>query len=266
MSQDIVAENLAVVDAHFHSEASNEIERALDLYTDDRGSRQGGTPSRDLARCRLTCRRRRGAARAQLPRLLRCVGGPRYARATWDVYPNTPETGRLLDRAKPTYTGGILEMANARLYPYWGALTEALRTGRPQNEATRGESFFAVLQRSPTARRFLAGHDRAQHGRRNSHRSEVFLDRYRTFVDIGTAQGATPVQIALAHGHLTGGGYDLPVVAHLRALRALAKEEPREEPRRQSCSDHRSRLRKRTRYGRTLRGRRRRHRHRRRRS
>ena len=33
MSQDIVAENLAVVDAHFHSEASNEIEHALDLYT-----------------------------------------------------------------------------------------------------------------------------------------------------------------------------------------------------------------------------------------
>lgn len=35
MNQTLVAENLAVVDAHFHSEADNEVEAALDLYTDD---------------------------------------------------------------------------------------------------------------------------------------------------------------------------------------------------------------------------------------
>jgi ketosteroid isomerase-like protein len=33
--QDIVANNLAVVEAHFHSEAANEIDQALELYTDD---------------------------------------------------------------------------------------------------------------------------------------------------------------------------------------------------------------------------------------
>ena len=31
-------------------------------------------------------------------------------------YANTPETALFLDRAKPSYVGGILEMANARLY------------------------------------------------------------------------------------------------------------------------------------------------------
>ena len=36
--------------------------------------------------------------------------------------------------SKPSYVGGILEMANHRLYPFWGHLTEALRTGQPQNE------------------------------------------------------------------------------------------------------------------------------------
>ena len=36
--------------------------------------------------------------------------------------------------------------------------------------------------------------------------------RYRTFFDIGAAQGCVPVQIALTHGHLRGGGFDLPVV------------------------------------------------------
>jgi SAM-dependent methyltransferase len=35
---------------------------------------------------------------------------------------------------------------------------------------------------------------------------------YRTFVDVGAAQGALPVQVALAHPHLQGIGYDLPVV------------------------------------------------------
>ncbi len=35
-------------------------------------------------------------------------------------YSNTPETDLFLDRAKPSYMGGILEMANARLYAFWG--------------------------------------------------------------------------------------------------------------------------------------------------
>ena len=51
------------------------------------------------------------------------------------VYANTPETDLFLDRAKPTYVGGLLEMLNARLYGFWGSLSEALRTGQPQNEA-----------------------------------------------------------------------------------------------------------------------------------
>ncbi|MDP9416407.1 MAG: methyltransferase, partial [Actinomycetota bacterium] len=64
-----------------------------------------------------------------------------------DVYRNTPETDLFLDRAKPSYVGGLLEMANARLYPFWGALTEGLRTGQPQNEAKTGGDFFEVLYR-----------------------------------------------------------------------------------------------------------------------
>src|SRR5512134_540325 len=54
------------------------------------------------------------------------------------VYHNTPATDLFLDRRKASYLGGILEMANARLYGFWGSLTEALRTGTPQNEAKSG--------------------------------------------------------------------------------------------------------------------------------
>jgi ketosteroid isomerase-like protein len=35
MKKDLLAENLATVEAHFHSEALNEVEKALELYTDD---------------------------------------------------------------------------------------------------------------------------------------------------------------------------------------------------------------------------------------
>jgi hypothetical protein len=62
-----------------------------------------------------------------------------------DYYANTPTTDCFLDRRKPAYVGGMLEMANARLYSFWGALTEALRTGEPQNEVKQGRDLFDEL-------------------------------------------------------------------------------------------------------------------------
>ena len=39
-------------------------------------------------------------------------------------YANTAETDLFLDKKKPSYVGGILEMANQRLYGHIGLLTE----------------------------------------------------------------------------------------------------------------------------------------------
>ena len=36
---------------------------------------------------------------------------------------------------------------------------------------------------------------------------------YQSVIDLGCAEGAVPVQIALAHEHITGGGFDLPPIA-----------------------------------------------------
>ena len=58
------------------------------------------------------------------------------------MYANTPETDLFLDKAKPSYIGGFLDMANARLYRSWGSLTEGLKTGLPQNETKEGGDFF----------------------------------------------------------------------------------------------------------------------------
>jgi SAM-dependent methyltransferase len=129
------------------------------------------------------------------------------------LYANTPETDAFLDRAKPAYIGGILEMANARLYPFWGKLTEGLRTGEPQNEVKHGGNTFEALYRDPQRLRlFLQGMTGLSLGAARAIAQKFPWQNYRTFMDIGTAQGALPVQVALAHPHLTGVGFDLPVV------------------------------------------------------
>ncbi len=128
-------------------------------------------------------------------------------------YANTPETGFFLDRNKPSYAGGMLEMCNARLYPFWGSLTEGLRTGKPQNEAKAGGKFFAALYADPVKLEgFLKAMTGLSLGAAQAMAKRFPWKRYKTFVDVGCAQGGVPVQVALAHPHLTGGGMDLPVV------------------------------------------------------
>jgi hypothetical protein len=132
-----------------------------------------------------------------------------------DVYANTPETGVFLDRKKPSYVGGILEMANHRLYPFWGHLTEALRTGLPQNETKTGAAgFFETLYSDPARlKEFLGAMTGVSHGANLAIARAFPWKDYRTFVDVGTAQGDLAVQIALTNPHLQGTGFDLPEVA-----------------------------------------------------
>ncbi|MGQ0812597.1 MAG: methyltransferase [Nitrospiraceae bacterium] len=132
---------------------------------------------------------------------------------TGNRYANTPETALFLDRTKPSYLGGMLEMANARLYKFWGSLTEALRTGQLQNEAKEGGNFFAALYADPNRLEgFLKAMTGLSLGAGRAIAKRFPWKRYKTFMDIGTAQGGMPVQIALVHSHLSGGGMDLPVV------------------------------------------------------
>lgn len=138
-----------------------------------------------------------------------------FLERTGDRYANTPETDLFLDRGKPSYVGGILEMANHRLYPFWGHLTEALRTGRPQNEVKAGgPGMFETLYADPARlQQFLAAMTGISRGANLAIARAGFWKDYRTFVDVGTAQGDLAAQIALANGHLTGRGFDLPEVA-----------------------------------------------------
>jgi SAM-dependent methyltransferase len=128
-------------------------------------------------------------------------------------YANTPATEFFLDRAKPTYLGGLLEMANARLYPFWGSLTEGLRTGAPQNEAKDGENFFEALYSDPARlAQFTRAMSAVSGGAAQAIAAKFPWRDHGSVVDIGCAEGAVPVQIALTNEHVTGGGFDLPPI------------------------------------------------------
>jgi SAM-dependent methyltransferase len=139
-------------------------------------------------------------------------------------YANTVETARFLDRAKPSYVGGILEMCNARLYRFWGSLTDGLRTGTPQNEAKTGEDFFGTLYADPQRLEgFLKAMTGLSVGTAQIIAKKFPWKKHRTFTDVGCAQGGVAVEIALAHKHLTGGGMDLPVVRPIFEAYAKAR-------------------------------------------
>jgi len=130
-----------------------------------------------------------------------------------DRYSNTPATQRYLVRGTPDYIGGILEMSNARLYGFWGSLTEALKTGRPQNESKQGGDLFGRLYADPEQLAiFLKGMTGVSRPIARQLARRIDWSRYASVIDIGTAEGAVPVTIAQAHPHLTGGGFDLPPV------------------------------------------------------
>jgi len=129
-------------------------------------------------------------------------------------YDNTPQTARYLDAALPDYVGGLLEMANRRLYPFWGRLTDALRTGEVQNEARDGganlfETIYADRDSLDGFLRAMSGLSRPSSRALAAHFPWA---EFRTFADIGCARGTLLAGIAQAHPHLSAIGFDLPPV------------------------------------------------------
>jgi SAM-dependent methyltransferase len=110
--------------------------------------------------------------------------------------------------------GGVLEMANARLYGFWGSLTEALKTGAPQNESKGGgiDLFEALYTDPERLKGFLRAMSGISAGPAQAIAAHVLWNGYRSFVDVGCAQGMVPVTLARTHPHLTGYGFDLPEV------------------------------------------------------
>ena len=91
--------------------------------------------------------------------------------------------------------------------------TEALRTGRNQNEAKDSGDIFASLYADPAKLRgFLAAMSGVSLGAAQAIAAKFPWQNYKSFADIGAAQGMVAATLASAHPHLSGAGYDLPQV------------------------------------------------------
>lgn len=129
-------------------------------------------------------------------------------------YTNTPETAMFLDKENPQYIGGVLEMANDRLYPFWGDLEQGLKTGEPQNEIKHvGENFFEALYADPERlRQFIGAMSGVQMGNFITLAEKFDFSQYRTLCDIGGGSGLLAIQVAKRHPYMKCISFDLPAV------------------------------------------------------
>ena len=130
------------------------------------------------------------------------------------VYRNTEAGAVFLDKASPAYIGGILEMANARLYPFWGDLTEALRTGKPQNEIKHtGKPVFDELYADEARlEQFMNAMAGISAGPFMALAEKFDFSKYETLSDVGGATGQLSIIVANRHPQIRCTSFDLPVV------------------------------------------------------
>lgn len=128
-------------------------------------------------------------------------------------YANAPETDLFLDRGKPSYVGGLLEMVDARLFRFWADLDEALQTNAPQNEAKTGGAHFEQIYADPERlESFLSAMSGISGGPAQVLAEAFDWAKHETVLDAGCAEGMVPVTLARNHPHLSVIGFDLPVV------------------------------------------------------
>jgi hypothetical protein len=128
-------------------------------------------------------------------------------------YSNSSAAEAYLVPDKPNYIGGALELANSRLYPVWGKLTEGLRSGLPQNEAQQESDYYGSLTRDrERLQLFLRAMTGLSMASSRAIARKFPWEKYATFVDVGGAQGELSIELASRHLHLRGATFDLPPV------------------------------------------------------
>ncbi len=129
------------------------------------------------------------------------------------VYSNTPDTEAFLDKKKPTYIGGMLEMLNNRLYTFWGNLEEGLLTGLPQNEAKKSEDFFGLIYQDPNKlKEFIDAMSGIQMGNFMTFAQKFDFSKYKSLVDVGGSAGLLSLMVAKHNPHMNCTSWDLPAV------------------------------------------------------
>jgi len=131
------------------------------------------------------------------------------------LYSNSEDADFFLDKNKPSYIGGILEMCNNRLYPFWNNLEDGLKTGLPQNEAKDGgQSPFEVIYADPDKlREFIRAMTGVQMGNFIAFVNEFDFSNYNTLCDIGGSGGTLSAHVAMKNPHMQCTTFDLPPVS-----------------------------------------------------
>jgi O-methyltransferase domain/Dimerisation domain len=131
------------------------------------------------------------------------------------VYRDAPDAAMFLDRRKDTYIGGLLEMANEHWYRSWGNLTEALRTGQPQNNigGQDGDPFDALYADPELMRRFQKAMTGGTMAAAQALATKFPWSKFSSVTDAGCSEGVLLSRVLREHPHLTGIGFDLPPVA-----------------------------------------------------
>lgn len=129
-------------------------------------------------------------------------------------YSNAEDTDLFLDKNKQSYIGGILEMCNNRLYPFWNDLEEGLKTGLPQNETKDGgKPIFEEVYADPKKlREFVSAMGGVQMGNFMEFAKIFDFSNYKTLCDIGGAGGFLAAHVSIKNQHMQCSSFDLPAV------------------------------------------------------
>ena len=120
--------------------------------------------------------------------------------------------------------GGLLEMANNRLYPYWNFLEEGLKRGTPQNEIRTGEAslFEMIYSDIDKTREFVNAMSGAQAGNFMAFSTQFDFSGYSTLCDIGGASAKLSAHVVSHNPHMKCISFDLSPVSPI-ALENVSK-------------------------------------------
>jgi len=105
-------------------------------------------------------------------------------------------------------------MLNERLFKFWHDLPEALRTGRPQNEAKHGQKgvFEVLYEELPRLEQFMGAMSGLSRINFELFAEKFDFSRYKTLCDVGGATGLLSIEAAKRNPHLKCVSFDLPPV------------------------------------------------------
>jgi acetylserotonin N-methyltransferase len=131
------------------------------------------------------------------------------------TYFNTPAATRLLTSGSPDTLAGYIRYSDRSLYPLWGRLEEAVRTGNNRWEevfGSRDALFDHYFRDENSAASFIGGmHGFGQLASKRV-ASAFDLSSFKHLVDLGGATGHLSVAACEAWPHLQATVLDLPVV------------------------------------------------------